>query len=72
MGRRQTRRAVSIAGVTYARISSVETNIAGYLERLIAADLDARGVPVPDKLLERRPKTRPETVDEHIGTHFTF
>jgi hypothetical protein len=70
----KNRRAVSIAGLTYARLRSCEPNASGYVERLIKADLDARGVPLADAPLpwKKHERSIDEDLDEHIGHHFTF
>lgn len=62
-------------GTTYARLAlaqqqgAIEGSISGYIEELIASDLGARGVPTPDKPLDRKPKP---AEDVHGGGFFTF
>lgn len=79
MAKIQTRRSVSLRGLTYQRLKnhceSTGESVSGYLEILIGADLTARGVPVPDKIEPTPPKQPPPTddeVDEISSQHFTF
>ncbi len=81
MAKRQTRRSISVKGITYQRLKGYcdENNlsVSGYLEEIIAEKLDAAGVPVPTVL-----KARPERADadgnsaqppqETASQHFTF
>ncbi len=75
MAKRQTRRSISVKGITYQRLKnyceSHEVSISGYLETIIAEHLDAEGVPVPEKV-EARPKPKAIRADEIISQHFTF
>lgn len=72
----RTRRSISVAGKTYARIelakqlATPDESYSGYIERLIKNDLDAQGVPVVDKAPTREPKKPAEPA--HPGSHFTF
>lgn len=75
----RTRRSISVAGKTYARIelakklgklATPDESYSGYIERLIATDLDAQGVPMVDKAPSREPKK--PTATAHPGSHFTF
>ena len=58
MAKRQTRRSISVKGITYQRLKDFcDTNglsVSGYLEEIIAERLDAAGVPVPTVLKARR------------------
>ncbi len=69
-----TRRAISLMGKTYARlklhVAMHGGSISGYIEGLIAADLDARGVPRPDKAPERVRAATPAEVA--VRQYFTF
>lgn len=76
MAKRQTRRSISVKGITYQRLKDYcdahDLSVSGYLEEIIAEKLDAAGVPVPT-VLKPRP-TRKTTVesDEIVSQHFTF
>jgi hypothetical protein len=79
MAKRQSRRSISVKGITYQRLKNFcETtglSVSGYLEDIIAAKLDAANVPVPEKVEPRpTPKTADGTVggEEIISQHFTF
>ena len=79
MAKRQTRRSISVAGKTYARIELArkhgvipEDSISGYIERLIAADLDQLGVPLVEKAPPREKKKPEAEGDEIASQHFTF
>ena len=67
MAKRQTRRSISVKGITYQRLKdyceSSGLSVSGYLEDIIAEKLDAAGVPVPTKLVE---------ADDIVSQHFTF
>ena len=73
------RRAISIKGETYARLKIYAyeqgESMSGFIEDWVAADLDARGVPIPERV-EPRPTPPPdpesEEVDEAAKDHFTF
>lgn len=74
MAKRQTRRSISVMGRTYARLDhhtkTTGESVSGYIERLVAADLDARGVPVFDKLPPVKP--REPNMDDVGSGIFTF
>jgi len=76
MAKRQTRRSISVKGITYQRLKDFcdahNKSVSGYLEDIIAEKLDAAGVPVPT-VLKPRP-SRPATADteEIVSQHFTF
>lgn len=65
MAKRQTRRSISVKGLTYQRLhdfcESTGKSVSGYLEEIIAEKLDAAGVPVPTKL-QSKPAPMPERV----------
>ena len=74
MGKKQTRRSISIRGTIYARIKNYcdAEGIAcsAYVEKLVTEALDAAGVPVV-KVAPAYPKrVRPEP--EITSQHFTF
>lgn len=79
MAKRQTRRSISVKGITYQRLKNFcETqnmSVSGYLEDIIAARLDEANVPVPEKV-EPRPEQPavkpPHEADDIISQHFTF
>ena len=80
MAKRQTRRSISVKGITYQRLKNFcedqGLSVSGYLEQIIAERLDEADVPVPEKL-EPRPqpaaqKPREGGGDEIISQHFTF
>jgi hypothetical protein len=75
MAKRQTRRSISVKGITYQRLKNYceaqGVSISGYLEAIIAEKLDVAGVPVPEKV-EPRPKPKTLPSDEIISQHFTF
>lgn len=74
MAKRQTRRSISVKGVTYQRLKNYckDKPISDLIERLVAAHLDAEGVPVP-KVIEGRPGRPPKVFTEDIiSQHFTF
>lgn len=76
MAKRQTRRSISVKGITYQRLKDYcdanGTSVSGYLEEIIAEKLDAAGAPVPT-VLKVRPqrKTEPDS-EEIVSQHFTF
>jgi len=79
MAKRQTRRSISVKGITYQRLKNFceeqGLSVSGYLEDIIANRLDAANVPVPEKV---EPRPAPETTkpshepEEIISQHFTF
>ncbi|MEM9453081.1 MAG: hypothetical protein AAGF11_02800 [Myxococcota bacterium] len=78
MAKRQTRRSISVKGITYQRLKnfceSQGMSVSGYLEDIIASRLDEANVPVPEKV-EPRPEPAVKTQrdpDEIISQHFTF
>jgi len=79
MAKRQTRRSISVKGITYQRLKNFcedqGVSVSGYLEQIIADKLDAQNVPVPEKV-EPRPETavkQPESEGPSIvSQHFTF
>jgi len=76
MAKRQTRRSISVKGITYQRLKdhcdTAGVSVSGYLEEIIAEKLDAAGVPVPT-VLRARPEREPEApAEEIVSQHFTF
>lgn len=84
MAKRQTRRSISVKGLTYQRLKNFcedqNLSVSGYLEEIIASRLDEANVPVPEKV-DPRPAAEPATAgngkpvresDEIISQHFTF
>lgn len=85
MAKRQTRRSISVKGITYQRLKNFcedqNLSVSGYLEEIIAARLDEANVPVPEKVDPRPSQPTPAPVsgvkparepDEIISQHFTF
>lgn len=74
MAKQQTRRSISLKGLTYQRLKdfcdATGRSVSGYLEEIIAEKLDAAGAPVPT-VLRLRPVERRAT-EEIISQHFTF
>ncbi|MBL4686259.1 MAG: hypothetical protein JKY37_16820 [Nannocystaceae bacterium] len=78
MAKRQTRRSISVKGITYQRLKNFcedsGVSVSGYLEQIIADQLDAQNVPVPEKV-DPRP-TAPSKLEGDepsiISQHFTF
>lgn len=87
MAKRQTRRSISVKGITYQRLKNFcedqNLSVSGYLEEIIASRLDEAKVPVPEKV-DPRPVAVPVSQtaapsgsskrepDEIISQHFTF
>ncbi|MCA9693971.1 MAG: hypothetical protein R3A51_03265 [Nannocystaceae bacterium] len=75
MAKRQTRRSISVKGITYQRLKDYceasGISVSGYLEEIIAEKLDAAGVPVP-KAVKPRPPTKVPESEEIVSQHFTF
>ena len=61
MAKRQTRRSISVKGITYQRLKdyceACGLSVSGYLEEIIAEKLDAAGVPVPT-VVKQRPQAK--------------
>jgi hypothetical protein len=75
MAKRQTRRSISVKGITYQRLKdfceSSGLSVSGYLEDIIAEKLDAAGVPVPT-VVKPRPATKSADSEDIVSQHFTF
>lgn len=80
MAKRQTRRSISVKGITYQRLKNFceaqGLSVSGYLEDIIANRLDEANEPVPERV-DPRPeptavKPAPHDPDEIISQHFTF
>lgn len=80
MAKRQTRRSISVKGITYQRLKNFceaqGLSVSGYLEDIIANRLDEANVPVPERV-DPRPEPAavtkaPHDPDEIISQHFTF
>ena len=78
MAKQQTRRSISVKGITYQRLKnfceSQGMSVSGYLEDIIARRLDEANVPIPEKVDPRpEPAQKPQRdKDEIISQHFTF
>ena len=74
MAKRQTRRSVSMKGLTYQRVRKYcdahGVSISKFVEDLINERLDALGVP-QETVLDSTP-VKPRTVGEFKGSIFTF
>jgi hypothetical protein len=73
----QTRRSISVKGLTYQRLSNwCEKNgrtRSGLVEDLLIEFLDIEGEPTPEILLPKKPKEKKEVEEEEIiSSHFTF
>jgi hypothetical protein len=75
MAKRQTRRSISVKGITYQRLKdfceSSGLSVSGYLEDIIAEKLDAAGVPVPT-VVKPRPTAKLADAEDIVSQHFTF
>lgn len=75
MAKRQTRRSISVKGLTYQRLKNYceeqGLSVSGYLEEIIANRLDEANVPIPERV-EIRTKPKMPEPDEVISQHFTF
>lgn len=77
MTKKKTRRSISIKGITYQRLKNYcnaqDCSMSGYLEEIIAENLDAAGVPIPE-FVEPYESDRngKEDQEEIISQHFTF
>ena len=75
MAKRQTRRSISVKGITYQRLKDYcdaeGRSVSGFLEDIIAEKLDAAGVPIPT-VLRPRPQRKSAETEEIVSQHFTF
>ena len=80
MAKRQTRRSISIKGISYQRLKNhcddEGRSLSGWLEEVIAEKLDAAGVPMPmlpvrAYPLPERPVTA-EDIEAQPPANFTF
>lgn len=76
MARRQTRRAISVKGLTYQRLKKFcdanGVSVSGWLEQIIHNKLDALGAPQETILIPRTPKKKKAETEEIVSQHFTF
>jgi len=77
MAKRQTRRSISVRGLTYQRLANfcarAERSGSDVVEQLLAEFLDAQGEPHPTVVTPPAPKPRREPTPEEIASqHFTF
>jgi hypothetical protein len=76
MAKRQTRRSISVKGITYQRLKDycdgTGKSVSGFLEDIIAEKLDAAGVPIPTVLKPRPQRAEPAEAEEIVSQHFTF
>lgn len=75
MAKKQTRRSISIRGITYQRLKNFceaqEKTMSGFLEELITQRMDELGIPMPTSIDPPRERAA-KTPDEIISQHFTF
>lgn len=74
MAKRQTRRAISVKGLTYQRVKKYceenDESISGFVEKVVKERLDQLGWPDETKL---EPRTiKPPTLGNFEGSSFTF
>ena len=76
MGKRQTRRTISLKGLTYQRLKDYcdaeGHSVSGYLEDMIKERLDALRVPVPETLRPRGPTPKRAVDLDAASGIFTF
>ena len=76
MAKQQTRRSISVKGITYQRLKDYcdgqRTSVSGFLEEIIAQQLDAAGVPIPTILKPRPQRKLSDNDDSIVSAHFTF
>jgi len=74
MAKKQTRRAISVKGLTYQRIKKhcegKDLTISGWVEAIVNKKLDELGV-AEETILEPKPTKQP-TLGNYTGNHFTF
>ncbi len=73
---KQKRRTISLNALSYQRLQDYcadnDMSVSGWLERLIAEQLDREGIPMPTMLRPRTPREH-HLVDEAIAAqYFTF
>ena len=75
MARKQTRRSISVKGLTYQRLKNHcdanGTAISAFVEELVMDRLDELGVPV-ETILKPRPAQQPKVPPVITSQHFTF
>jgi hypothetical protein len=76
MGKRQTRRSISMSGHLFARLqahcSELGCSVAGYVGDMLSAQLDAEGVPEHVEALPSYPTKRVQRSDDGIGGIWSF
>jgi len=76
MPRKQTRRAISLKGLTYHRIkehcAENSQSISSFVEELVNTKLDELGVPVPTELRPRPPRSKRPKLEDYTDGNFTF
>lgn len=80
MAKKTTRRSASLKGTTYYRLRKYcgenGLSVSGYLETLIAKDMEAKGIPelTPEEVQEMKVYKTEKTLttDEIASQHFTF
>ena len=78
---KQTRRAISVKGLTYQRLKTYcdvkELSISGYLEKIVNKKLDDLGIPeetilIPHAVKPKLKAKRKVTMRGFTGSHHTF
>ena len=76
MTRKQTRRSVSMTGLTYQRLTNycerTEQSRSGLVEKLLNDYLDEKQEPVVEVLKPSPIKERKKRDDDHLPAYFTF
>jgi len=73
---RQTRRSISVKGLTYQRLKNhcdeQGKSMSGWLEEVIAEKMDELKVPIPTQIDPPQERPKAKSGDEIISQHFTF
>ena len=78
MAKRQTRRSISVKGITYQRIKGFcdanGSSVSGYLEEIIAEKMEAAGVDVTPEMEKAAARTYPTRSEPEgpVEQYFTF
>ena len=76
MGKVQTRRSISVTGLTYQRLKDYcdarNVSVSGTIEDLVKDHLDREGAPKPTVLRPRTPRRRRVTSDDIPPQNLTF
>jgi hypothetical protein len=78
MGRKQTRRSISVKGLTYQWIYDYcakcdpPKSISGFIEDIVKDKLTAERVRFPTEITNRAPGKKRNEDEAPLGNHFTF